>query len=1010
MKLKLTTFLVLFLGISMGAFAQRTISGVVTDAGTGEPLIGANILVVGTSTGTITDFDGAYTLSVPEAAKQLEFSYTGYRPQTIDLTASDKVDVQMTAGELLEEVVIVGYGTVKKDDATGAVNAVTTEEFNKGAIVSPDQLITGKVAGVQVISNSGEPGGQSSIRIRGGTSVNANNEPLYVIDGVPIDNAAINPGGFQGGRNPLNFLNPEDIATFTVLKDASATAIYGSRGANGVILITTKTGKTGERPKLTYSTWVSVANAANTFEVLNAEQFRNVVTFAQPQNLELLGNADTDWQDEILQTAVGQNHNLSLMGGGESSNYRVSAGYLNQDGIVRTSNTERTNFAMNYTQRMLDDALKISFNLKGAYTKDRISPNGSIGTAISYNPTLPIFDPGSIFAGYYEYPLSVLNAGTNPVAELEQTQDFNQGFRGLGNVEVDYKLPFIEGLSAKVNLGFDVNKGERSRFLPSTVRFQLNSANPGEVRAENYTRRSSLMEAYLTYDRYIESIKSNLTFLGGYSYQDFNNAFPSYVANGLPNDFFGPNNPSGAVQLQVNNSVIENRLISFFGRVNFDIDNKYLITATVRRDGSSRFGPENRWGTFPSAALGWKISEEPFMAGISNTLSGLKLRLGWGITGNQDIGEYNYLARYRVGDGLAQYQFGDQYVTTLRPTAFDPGLKWEETQTINAGLDFEFLSGRFGGSIDVYKKTTDDLLFTVNVPAGTNLANRVLTNIGSLENTGIELALNGYVVDTRDFQWNLGFNVAFNQNEITKIDGSGDDFLGIQYGGIGGGTGTTIQVLREQNPVSSFFVYEHLLDSDGLPRDDQTDFNDDGALDLLDMYVDQNGDGVINESDRVIKENALPNAIYGLTSSMTYKGFDLNFTIRANTGNYVYNNVLSGGSALQNVTNRSAPPVNLLARGLLTNFEEPQFLSDYYLEDASFIRLDNITLGYNFSLSNKMKLRLYATGQNLLVLTEYTGIDPEIGNRATSGLPELGIDRDIFPRARTFIFGANLEF
>ncbi len=1010
MKLKLTTFLVLFLGLGAGVFAQRTISGVVTDAADGEPLIGANILVVGTSTGTITDFDGAYSLSVPADAKQLEFSYTGYQAQTIDLTASDKVDVQMSAGELLEEVVVVGYGTVKKDDATGAVNAVTTEEFNKGAIISPDQLITGKVAGVQVLSNSGEPGGQSSIRIRGGTSVNANNEPLYVIDGVPIDNAAINPGGFQGGRNPLNFLNPEDIATFTVLKDASATAIYGSRGANGVVLITTKTGKVGERPRFTYSTWVSVANAAETFEVLNAEQFRNVVTFAQPQNLELLGNADTDWQDEILQTAIGQNHNLSLMGGGENSNYRVSAGYLNQDGIVRTSNTERTNFSLNYGQKMLDDALTFNFNLKGAFTQDRISPNGTIGGAVAYNPTLPILDPGSVFAGYYEYPLSVLNAGTNPISELEQTQDYNEGFRGLGNVEVDYKLPFIEGLSAKVNLGFDINKGERRRFLPSTIRSQLNSANPGEVRAENYTRRSTLLESYLTYERYIDAISSNLTFLGGYSFQDFNNAFPSYVANGLPNDFFGNNNPAGATQLQVNNSVIENRLISFFGRVNFDIDNKYLITATVRRDGSSRFGPENRWGTFPSAALGWKISEEPFMAGISNTLSGLKLRLGWGITGNQDIGEYNYLARYKVGDGLAQYQFGDEYVTTLRPTAFDPALKWEETQTLNAGIDFEFLAGRFGGSVDVYKKTTSDLLFTVNVPAGTNLSNRVLTNIGSLENTGVELALNGYVVDTKDFQWDLGFNVAFNKNEITKIDGSGDDFLGIQYGGIGGGTGTTIQVLREGNPISSFFVYEHILDTDGLPRDDQTDFNEDGAVNLLDMYIDQNGDGVINESDRVIKENALPSVIYGLTSNMTYKGFDLSFTVRANTGNYVYNNVLSGGSALQNVTNRSAPPTNLLARGLLTNFEEPQFLSDYYVEDASFIRLDNITLGYNLSLTNNLNLRLYATGQNLLVLTEYTGIDPEIGNRATSGLPELGIDRDIFPRARTFIFGANLEF
>ncbi|MCB0564688.1 MAG: TonB-dependent receptor [Phaeodactylibacter sp.] len=999
------------------AFAQGTVKGMATDDN-GEPLIGATVLLVGTSRGTATDFDGNYILeNVPSGEQQLMASYTGYADltQTVMVADGKEVTLNFQLGEdieVLEEVVVIGYGTIKKDDATGAVNAVSDESFNRGAIISPDQLITGKIAGVQITANSGEPGGQSSIRIRGGTSVNANNEPLYVIDGVPIDNAGINPGGFQAGRNPLNFLNPEDIETFTVLKDASATAIYGSRGANGVIMITTKRGKAGDRPRISYNAWASVAEAVNTVEVLNADQFRSLVTSAQPENLKLLQNADTDWQNEVLQSAFGQNHNLSLTGGGESFGYRASIGYLNQDGILRTSNTERTNFSLNYNHNMLDNSLKVNFNLKGAFTKDRISPNGVIGAGVAYNPTLPILDPGSIFGGYYEYPISVLNAGTNPVAELEQTLDQNEGVRGLGNMEINYELPFIKGLSAKVNVGFDINKGERSRFLPSTIRYQLNSANPGEVRAENYTRISSLLETYLTYDKPLESINSRLNFLAGYSYQDFNNSFPSYVANGLPNDFFGVNNPSGAEELQVRNSVIENRLISFFGRVNFDVSNKYLFTATLRRDGSSRFGPNNRWGIFPSAALGWKISEEPFMEGALDVLSSLKLRLGWGITGNQEIGDYNYLARYLPGDALAQYQFGNDFVTTLRPTAFDPNLKWEETQTLNAGIDFDFLSGRFGGSIDVYQKTTDDLLFTVNVPAGTNLANRVLTNIGSLENRGVELALNGYVIDTRSFQWNLGFNVAYNQNEITKTIGDEDEtFLGIQYGGISGGTGTTIQVLRKGESVSSFFVYEHILDANGLPRSDQVDYNEDGATNLLDIYIDQNGDGAINESDRVVYESALPNLTYGLTSRMNYKNFDLNFTLRASTGNFVYNNVLSGNSARQNVTNQSSPPSNLLVRGLLVDFEEPQYLSDYYVEDASFLRMDNITLGYNFPLTGKgLSLRLYVTAQNLFVLTEYTGLDPEIGNRAGSGLPELGIDRDIFPRARTIIFGGNLEF
>ncbi|MCB0596734.1 MAG: TonB-dependent receptor [Lewinellaceae bacterium] len=1015
--LRFIVVLMAMLVLAGQAWAQGTVKGSAKDDN-GEPLIGATVLLVGTSRGTATDFDGNYVLeNVPAGEQQLMASYTGYadQSQTVMVLDGQEVTLNFQLGEdveVLEEVVVIGYGSIKKDDATGAVNAVSDESFNRGAIISPDQLITGKIAGVQITANSGEPGGQSSIRIRGGTSVNANNEPLYVIDGVPIDNAGINPGGFQAGRNPLNFLNPEDIETFTVLKDASATAIYGSRGANGVIMITTKRGKAGDRPRISYNAWVSVADAVNTVEVLNADQFRSLVTSAQPENLKLLQNADTDWQNEVLQSAFGQNHNLSLMGGGESFGYRASIGYLNQDGILRTSNTERTNFSLNYNHNMLDNSLKVNFNLKGAFTKDRISPNGVIGAGVAYNPTLPILDPGSIFAGYYEYPISVLNAGTNPVSELEQTLDQNEGVRGLGNMEINYELPFVKGLSAKVNVGFDINKGERSRFLPSTIRYQLNSANPGEVRAENYTRISSLLETYLTYDKPLESIDSRLNFLAGYSYQDFNNSFPSYVASGLPNDFFGANNPSGAAELSVRNSVIENRLISFFGRVNFDVSNKYLFTATVRRDGSSRFGPNNRWGVFPSAALGWKISEEPFMEGALDVLSSLKLRLGWGITGNQEIGDYNYLARYLPGDALAQYQFGNGFVTTLRPTAFDPNLKWEETQTLNAGIDFDFLSGRFGGSIDVYQKKTDDLLFTVNVPAGTNLANRVLTNIGSLENKGIELALNGYVVDSRSFQWNLGFNVAYNRNEITKTIGDEDEtFLGIQYGGISGGTGTTIQVLRKGESVNSFFVYEHILDANGLPRSDKIDYNEDGAANLLDIYIDQNGDGTINESDRIVYESALPNLTYGLTSRMNYKNFDLNFTLRASTGNFVYNNVLSGNSARQNVTNQSSPPSNLLVRGLLVDFEAPQYLSDYYVEDASFLRMDNITLGYNFPIAGKgISLRLYATAQNLFVLTDYTGLDPEIGNRAGSGLPELGIDRDIFPRARTFIFGGNLEF
>lgn len=1007
---------VLILGIGSYAFAQRTITGTVTDQATGETLIGANILVVGTSVGTVTDIDGSYTLGVPEGSTELEFSYTGYAAQRVTLGAANILDIALNPGEILEEVVVIGYGTVKKEDATGVVAAVSDKDFNRGAIVSPDQLISGKVAGVQITSNSGEPGGASTIRIRGGTSLNASNEPLYVIDGVPIDNAGHNPGGFQTGRNPLNFLNPEDIETFTVLKDASATAIYGSRGANGVILITTKKGKAGQAPRLGYSAWASLATDADRIQVLNAEEFRRVVTFYEPRNLELLGNADTDWQDEVLRTAFGQNHALSLTGGGTDFGYRASVGYLSQEGILESAETERTNFALNYNHRLLENALKINFNVKGALTNDRISPNGAIGGAITYNPTLPVFDEGSPFGGFSEYSLSVANAGTNPVSELSQTQDFAENFRGLGNIEVEYDLPFLDGLSAKVNLGFDIFTGERSRFLPTTLRSQaINGENAGEARIERFTRQSSLLESYLTYNRPISALNSTLSVVAGYSYQDFNNEFPAFVATGLPNNFFGTDNPAGANRIIASNSVIENRLISFFGRLNYDFANKYLFTFTFRRDGSSKFGPDNRWGNFPSAAFGWKIFEEPFMQGLrGGAISNAKVRVGWGITGNQDIPDYRYLPRYSAGDGLAQYQFGDNFVTTIRPQAFDPGLQWEETETVNLGLDLEFLQGRFNASLDFYQKTTTELLFEVTVPAGTNLSNRVLTNIGSLENRGVELVLGGYVIDGNDFDWNIGFNVAYNKNEITKTIGSdGENFFGITTGGISGGTGNTIQILRDGNPAFSFLVYEHLRDGSGNPRNDRTDYNDDGRIDDLDMYIDQNGDGIINESDRVLSENPAPDFLYGLTSTMNYKNFDLSFTLRANTGNFIYNNILAQNSALRNVTNRSAPPTNLLARGLVTNFDEPQLFSNLYVEDASFLRLDNITLAYTAqNLFNKLNARLYVTAQNLFVLSDYTGLDPEIGSaNGQSGLgAQFGIDNNIFPRARTVIFGLNLDF
>lgn len=1002
-RLSLAVFLTL---LCQWAIAQRTITGLVTDANTGEPLIGANVLIVGTSSGTITDFDGTYSLTLTADARELTFSYTGYQSQTIAIGSSNVLDVVLAAGEYLEEVVVVGYGTVTKKDKTGAVNAVTSDEFNKGAIVSVDNLIAGKVAGVQVVSNSGEPGAQNSIRIRGGTSINAGNEPLYVIDGVPIDNSAHNPGGFSSGRNPLNALNPSDIEEFTVLKDASATAIYGSRGANGVIIITTKKGKAGDAGKISYDGWLSLAQPIAVPDLLSTEEFIAAAKAnALASKLKLIdtsGNVSTDWYDQVIQNAMGQSHNLSFTGGAGGLGYRFSLGYLDQDGIVKTSNTQRTSFSFNLNHKLLNDNLKVDVNVKAAQTKDRFDP-GVIGNALAFAPTQPIYDEGNEWGGYWEWDDDL--GVKNPVAKLDLVQDYGQSVRSIGNIQFDYSLPWIEGLSAKLNLGYDLSKGDRKSFQPSFLRQQY--ANNGEIRVENYSRSSGILETYLNYLK--EFGTSRLDFTAGYSYQDFISEFPAFRAWDLNSNLLGFNNPAPANEFSTTNSVLQNRLISFFGRANYSLLDRYLFTVTVRRDGSSRFGPENRWGTFPSAAIGWRILEEGFMEGAKGIFSDLKLRVGYGITGNQEIGDYRYLRTYTFGDAFAQYQFGNEFITTLRPNGVDPNLKWEETASYNIGLDYGFLNGRINGSIEYYYKKTDDLLFEVTVPAGSNLTNVILTNIGSVQNTGLEFLINATAVSGPSFTWDLGFNAAFNRNEILQLDQFDDpSFIGYPTGGIAGAVGNNIQILRVGFPVQSFFVYEQLYDEDGNPHIDGIDYNEDGLKNLLDRYVDQNDDGLINNFDKRPFNKPAPDLILGLTSTMYIGNLDLSFTVRGAVGNYVYNNVASTTGNYNRLNELT--PNNMTASVLESNFKAPQYFSDYYIEDGSFARLDNLTLGYTINASKKFNLRLYATGQNLLLLTKYTGLDPEIGNISNSNSsPRFGIDDNIYPRARAFLFGVNIN-
>lgn len=994
MKLNLDFFLkgLLLMGVmlmSQALLAQREISGKVLDAQTNEPLIGANILIIGTTSGTVTDFDGNFTLDVPAGNDDLEVSYTGYTTKRVSIGTATQLTIALQAGEILDEIVVIGYGSVKKEDVTGSVNALSNEKFNKGVVVSPEQLFAGKIAGVQINKNSGEPGGGISIRIRGGTSINASNEPLFVIDGVPLENR-----GNPGTRNPLNFINPSDIENITVLKDASAAAIYGSRGANGVIIITTKKGKEGSPGRLTYDGSYTTSNIIDDLPILTPEAFRNLVTYVAPERLERLGSANTNWFDEVTQTATGQNHNLSFTGGAENIGYRVSVGYQGLEGVIRTSKTERTTIGLNYNHSLLDGNLDVNINLKGAFTKDRFDPG--LGASWYFDPTQPVYDPSNTaFGGYFEYGIGL--APRNPVSGVEQIDATGRSFRTLGNIEFVYKLDdLVPGLNAKLNLGYDANNGRAATFTPVTYRNKLVSNRDGEIYMENFTRTSSLLDAYLNYKREFGSHSLELT--GGYSYQDFAAEFPRFLAYDLSNDLFGTNSTSAASQFEATNFVEENRLISFFGRFNYSFKNKYLLTATYRTDGSSRFGPLNKWGGFPSAAFAWRILEEDFAAGLSQVFSDLKLRIGYGFIGNQDIGNFLYLPRYSLSDTRARYQFGNEFVTTVRPDAYDAGLKWEATGSVNVGLDFGFSNGRINGILEYYVKNTNDLLFTVNVPAGTNLSDRVLTNIGKVRNQGVELTLNAIAVDAQDFKWDLSGNIAYNKNEILAIDQTSD--AGILTGGIAGGVGNLVQILQVGQPAYSFYLFEHKLDANGMPLVDGIDHNDDGVLNLADIYADTNGDGIVNDQDKRPIEKPAPDFIFGLTSFMSYKDLDLSFTLRGSLGNYVYNNSSSDGGYLNRVNERGDIFLNNVHESaLVTRFNGPQYFSDYYLEDGSFLRLDNITLGYNFrNLGGNRNLRLYATANNLFLLTNYSGLDPEVG----------GIDNNPYPRSRSFVFGLTL--
>lgn len=970
--------LMLWVGTAFGQDRQE-VSGTVTDAETGEPLPGANITVVDEPIGTSTNVDGEYSLQVPVDAEALRFSFLGYDAQEIPYEGQSTLDVALVPADAeLQELVVIGYGVQEERDVTGSVSSVRSEDFNRAPVSSPEQLISGKVAGVQISAGDGSPGGGNLVRIRGDNSFSAGNDPLYVIDGVPIDNS-----GNNAQRNPLSFLSSSDIESMTVLKDASATAIYGSRGANGVILIETRRAD-GDEGRITYDGSVSTSVINERVSMMSSDQYRGVVQDLAADNPDRFGSAagqlgiaNTDWQDLVERQSFRQEHSISFARGYEDADFRLSLNYLDEEGTLRGSSFERLGLSFNYNQQLLDDDLTIRANLRGSQTQEQFEPGGMVGNAASFNPTLPVRDVNSPFGGFTEWGEAL--AEKNPLAELLLQESSGRALRSLGNVEAEYRVPFVEGLSTRLNLGYDVQSGEEVFFAPTNLKAQADASDPGVVARANFTRINRTLDAYMSYDNEFESIDSRFDVTAGYSFQDFKGEFPELVGLGLDSNIFGSGTVSPASEFEASVTEVPNRLISGFARVNYTFADRYLLTTTVRRDGSSRFGPENQFGTFPSVALGWRVNEEPFMDDV-DVVSSLRLRVSAGVVGNQEIGDFLYLPVYVPGGPQARARFGNRFVSTLRPNAADEALQWEETTNYNIGVNFGLFDERVTGAVEVYREDVDNLLRVVPVAAGANLSNQVLTNVGELRNEGLEISLSGAIFREGDFTWDAQFNASTNRNEILSIGGGVAEGTDIEVGGIEGGTGNTVQLLREGESLNSFFLFEQQFDADGNP-----------------IFEDEDGNPL---TERRIAGTPDPDWIFGHTSQFAYQNIDLSFTLRAHVGNKVYNNNASNFGHLQRLTD--VVPSNLHTSYFETGFDQPRYFSDIYLEDASFLRLDNVSAGYTVrTLPGVSQLRVYGTARNLFTITGYSGPDPEV---------PFGIDNNLYPRSQTFTAGVNIQF
>lgn len=985
-------FLLGLLLLPFTAMAQnrQTVTGTVTDE-TGEPLIGASVIAAGASTGSVTDLDGNYSIVIPDGATELIFSYVGCKAQTLPISGSVMNVVLRPDNELLSEVVVIGYGTQKKEDLTGSIASVGEKDFNKGVISSPEELINGKIAGVTITNSGGSPNGGTTIRVRGGASLNASNDPLIVLDGVPMEVG----GGVEGAGNFLSLINPNDIESMTILKDASSTAIYGSRASNGVIIITTKKG-TGDGVKISFQTTNSVSTRTRTAPHLSIGEFRDVInTFGTPEQAALLGNENTDWNDEIFRTAFGTDNSLSVAGRAASwLPFRVALGAMYQEGILRTDNNNRYTGNINLTPSFFDDHLRINLSGKGTYSKSRTANSGAIWNAGAYDPTQPVYgtldasgnqvmtpEGQPIFGGFHEVIDNANNpaqgAIANPVAMLEQYRNHAEVYRFVGNFDVDYRLHPLPELRLHVTGGIDYSHGERRVSMP---RNSFDNYTSGGYRYKQGPQKNNnkLLTVYANYNKTFDAIKSTVDATVGYDWQHWRNDYPAY-------DTF---NEAGDITNSTQPYDERHSLLSYYGRVNYSFDSRYLLTATFRRDGSSRFAKDRRWGTFPSVALAWRVAGESFFEGIRTVMNDLKLRASYGKTGQQDgIANYGYLPNYTTTNPGAYYWFDGKWIPLSRPQTYNPDLRWETTKAWNFGLDFGFLNNRISGSVDYFTRKTEDLLATVSIPAGINFDKTMLSNVGNVDSKGVEISINANILQSKDWSWTAAFNATWQRNRITNLSlVPGTDAADANIGYM---EATPVMVYKTGYTPNTFKVYKQIYDQEtGLP--------------IEGLYADLNGDGRITADDQYYYHHASPDWIFGFSTSLRWKKWTVSTALRAHVGNYLYNGNAANMGAWECVSWNVGQVNNLASSFLDTQFKRRQYGSDHYVENASFLKMDNLQLTYDLGRIGKhVDMHVSAMVQNVFTVTKYKGVDPE---------NNWGIENSMYPRPRTYSLTVGLNF